>query len=295
MKKLLLFFGIVIIFSFGKDLYSYKSIPVGECLVITYDNNEGGIDWHPSDRRIVFTSPFSGTKNIYYLDLMNLKYSPVTKGFYTANYINDFIDKQEMYIPLTASKDTSYHDPKWSSNGDEILSLGDYSGTNEIFHTNRTTLKTKGTGIKNIVATNWKSLDEIYIVKKKDPKKLFFTSIKNKTDSLLLTAPENILGISKQKSVLYLACDGGVLEYKIETNKMDWFKMNVNGRTAWKLNRLNFIVKNRDGEAQIIDLNNGVSEALFIGDGDGDPALSSNNDFVAFYSKFLNGIIIKKL
>ena len=54
-------------------------------------------------------------------------------------------------------------------------------------------------------------------------------------------------------------------------------------------------VKNKNGQAQIMDLNNGVGKALFIGNEDGAPALSSSNNFVAFYSKFLNGIIIKKL
>lgn len=295
MRKLILFFGLLITFSFLKDNYNYKFIDIGECLVVTSDNNEGGVDWHPSGEKIVFSSPCSGTQNIYYLDLLNLKYSPVIEGYYTANYINDFIDNREIYISLTDSKDTSYSEPKWSASGNKILSIGSYSGNNEVFCTNRTTLKTVGTGIKNISATNWKSLDELYIVKKEELRNLYLTSLNDKTDALILTAPENILGISKQKGILYLACNGGVLEYKTETKKQKWFKMNINGKTAWKLNRLNFIVKNKNGQAQIMDLNNGVGKALFIGNEDGAPALSSSNNFVAFYSKFLNGIVIKKL
>ena len=146
-----------------------------------------------------------------------------------------------------------------------------------------------------MVTVNWKSNSEFYYVKKEEPTKLYQINIKTKKDSLILTAPQEILGISKQKGTLYLACIGGVFEYKKNSGKKGWYKMNINGKTAWKLGRLNFIVKNINNEAQIIDLNNGTTEALFIGDGDGDPSLSKSSKFVAFYSKFLNGIVIKKL
>ena len=285
----------MIFFSFGKDINSYKTIKNGENLVITYDNNDGIIDWDKTGKRIVFTSSYTGTKNIYYIDLMSIKFSLTTKGFYTANYINEFIDKEKIYIPITSSVDTSYICPKWSTSGNRIVSIGIYPGTNEIFYTNRSTLKTIGTGIKNVVTVDWKSNSEFYFVKTTEPNKLYQINIKTKKDSLILTATQDILGISKQKGVLYLACNGGVLEYKKTTKKKEWYKMNINGKTAWKLGRLNFIVKNVNSEAQIIDLNNGTTETLFIGDGDGDPSLSKSLKFVAFYSKFLNGIIIKNL
>lgn len=282
-------------FSFGSEVNSYKKIKNGENLVITYDDNEGIIDWDDSGNRIAFTSSYNGSKNIYYLDLMNIKFSSVTKDFYTANYVSELIDKKKIYFPITSGIDTTFKCPKWSASGNIILSIGIYSETSEIFHTNRSTLKTIGTGIKDVTAVCWKSNFEVYFVKKTEPENLYKVNIKTKTDSLILNAPQNILGISKQKGVIYLACNGGVLEYKKETKKQKWYKMNINGKTAWKLDRLNFIVKNINGEAQIIDLNNGTSEALFIGDGDGDPAMSDDKKYVAFYSTFLNGIVIKKL
>lgn len=263
--------------------------------MLTYDTNSGGIDWDKNGRRIVFTSSFEGTQNIYYINLMNLKYSEATKGFYTADYINEFVDKKQIYIRVTAGKDTVYSDPKWSPKDGKILSIGTYKNENEIFYTNRITSKTIGTGIKNVVATNWKNNQEIYTVYKEKNNQLYSTSLAQKTDSLLLTAPSDILGISKQKGVLYIACNGGVLEYKTETKKTEWYKMNISGKTAWKLNRLNFIAKHTSGDAQIIDLNNGVTESLFMGEQDGDPALSRDKKFVGFYSDFLKGIVIKKL
>ena len=282
-------------FSFGSEVNSYKKIKNGENLVITYDDNEGIIDWDDSGNRIAFTSSYNGSKNIYYLDLMNIKFSSVTKDFYTANYVSELIDKKKIYFPITSGIDTTFECPKWSASGDIILSIGIYSETSEIFHTNRSTLKTIGTGIKGVTAVCWKSNLEVYFVKKTEPENLYKVNIKTKTDSLILNAPQNILGISKQKGVIYLACNGGVLEYKKETKKQKWYKMDINGKTAWKLDRLCFIVKNINGEAQIIDLNNGTSNALFIGDGDGEPALSENKKYVAFYSKFLNGIVLQKL
>jgi len=295
LKYLVIFFFTFIFFSFGSEVYSYKKIKNGENLVITFDDNEGIIDWDDSGNRIVFTSSYNGSKNIYYLDLMNIKFSSVTKDFYTANYISELIDKKKIYFPITAGIDTIFECPKWSSSGNRILSIGTYSETSEIFYTNRSTLKTIGTGIKDVATVCWKSNSEVYFVKKIEPENLYKVNLKTKKDSLILNASQNILGISKQKGVIYLACNGGVLEYKKETKKQKWYKMNINGKTAWKLDKLSFIVKNMNGEAQIIDLNNGTSEALFIGDGDGEPALSENKKYVAFYSKFLNGIVIKKL
>jgi hypothetical protein len=295
LRHISILFFITVIFSFGDETYSYRKIKSGESIVITYDNNNGILDWDKTGKRIVFTSSLKGTKNLYYLDLMNLKFSSATKGFYTANYISDFIDKEKVYIPLTSSADTSYTCPKWSTSGNKVVSIGSYSSNNEIFYTNRATLKTIGTKIKNVITVNWKSNSEFYFVKENEPNNLYQINIKTRKDSLILTSSDNILGISKQKGILYLACKGGVLEYKRGSNKKEWYKMNINGNTVWNLGRLNFIVKNISGEAQIIDLNNGTTETLSIVDGDGDPALSKSTKFVAFYSKFLNGIVIKKL
>lgn len=282
-------------FSFGSEVNSYKKIKNGENLVITYDDNEGIIDWDDSGNRIAFTSSYNGSKNIYYLDLMNINFSSVTKDFYTANYVSELIDKKKIYFPITTGIDTTFECPKWSASGNIILSIGVYSDNREIFYTNRSTLRTVGTGIKNVVTVCWKSNSEVYFVKKTEPRSLYKANIKTKMDSLILNATQNILGISKQKGAIYLACNGGILEYKKETKRQKWYKMNINGKTAWKIDRLIFIVKNMNGEAQIINLNDGTSEALFIGDGDGEPALSENKKYVAFYSKFLNGIVLQKL
>jgi len=295
LKHFILYSLIVIFFSFEKGVHSYKTIKNNENIVVTYDNNEGIIDWDNNDKRILFTSSYTGTKNIYFLDLMKIKFSFATKDFFTANYLNDFTSKEKVYIPITSSIDTSYECPKWSASGNRILSIGKYSGTSEIFYTYISTLKTISTGIKGIVTANWKSNSELYYVKKNEQKNLYQFDLKSKKDSLILDSPQKIIGISKQKGILYLACEGGIIEYKKDTKEKNWYKMNINGKTAFKLDRLNFIVKNINGQAQIINLNNGTSEALFIGDGDGDPALSKSEKFIALYSKFLNGIVIKKL
>jgi Tol biopolymer transport system component len=295
LKKFLILFFILIFFSFRAEIYSYKTIKKGENILITYDVNEGIIDWDKTGKRILFTSSYTGTKNIYYLDMMNIKFSSATKGFYTANYINEFIEKEKVYIPITSANDTTFECPKWSPTSNRIVSIGSYSGINEIFFTNRSTLKTIATGLKNVITVHWKSNSEFFFVKKDEPKNLYQVNIKTRVDSLILTANQNILGISRQKGSLYLACDGGVIELKIDSNKKELYEMNINGKTAWKLDRLNFIVNNIDGDAQIIDLNNGTTKSLFIGDGDGDIALSRDEKFVAFFSKFLNGIVIKKL
>lgn len=281
--------------SFQSDVFSYRNIKEDECIVITYDNNNGGIDWDRGDKRIVFQSQYSGSSQVYFIDLMNLKYNAATKGFYTAEYINNLVNKNSIYVPLTDTKDTAHSMPKWSMDGARVLSIGSYNETNEVFITNRTTFKTIGTKVKNISSAHWKSNKELFIVKKDQPKRVYSINLKTLKDSLIVEADTTILGISKQKSTLYLACDGGVLEYKLNSSKKAWFAMHINGHSTGRLKRLNFVVKTKSGEAQIADLNNRKLHPLFVGEGDGSPVLSRSKKFVAFYSSFLNGIVIKKL
>lgn len=274
---------------------SYKNIKNDESIVLTYDDNDDIIDWNHSGKQLAFISSYTGTKNVYILDLLNLKYSESTKGFYSANHLNEIIEQKNIYIPITSTKDTSHSSPIWSPNSTRILSIGSYGESNEIFYTNRKSLKLIGTGIKNVVCANWKNNNTIYFTRKDQPRKLFTTSVSNPKDSLLLEADTTILGISNQKGILYIACEGGVLEYKPNTNKKEWYIMPVNGQSAWRLKRLSFVVKSISGEARIHDLNNKVTHPLFIGEGDGSPSLSKDKQYVTFYSKFLNGIILKRL
>lgn len=296
MRKIILsFFTLFIVYGFVSKVLYYKSIKEEESIVLTYDDNDDIIDWNHSGKQLAFISSFTGTKNVYVLDLTNLKFSESTKGFYSANHLNEIIDKKNIYIPITSTKDTAHSAPIWNPNSTRILSIGTYQNTNEIFYTSRKSLKLIGTGIKDVVCANWKNNNSIYFTKKNQPKKLFIKNIKSKSDSLLLETETNILGISNQKGTIYLACQGGVLEYKPNLNKKDWFIMPVDGNTAWRLNKLSFVVKSISGEARIHDLNNKVTHPLFIGEGDGSPSISKDKKFVTFYSKFLNGIILKRL
>lgn len=295
MHKLIQLLILILCFGFISETYTYKNIQEDECIVLSSDDNDDIIDWDHTGRELTFTSKFTGTKNIYVLDLMNLKFTETTKGFHSASYLNEYIEKKEIYIPITSTKDTSHSSPIWSLNSNKILSIGEYQNTNEIFYTNRNTLKLVGTKIKDVICANWKNNYTFYYTKKEQPRKLYQKNIRNHKDSLLLEAKSNITGISNQKGKIYLTCKGGVLEYKPNRNTKEWYIMPVSGSTSWRLERLSFIVKSESGEARIHDLNNKVTHPLFIDEGDGSPSLSKNKKFVTFYSKFLNGIVLKRL
>ena len=104
-----------------------------------------------------------------------------------------------------------------------------------------------------------------------------------------------ILSISKQNQTLLLTSKGGVSEFSIKNKTLEWFKLPIRGKTVWRLAKLNFVGLNKNGNAQILDLNNANTFPLCFGDNNGAPAISGDKKFVAFYSESFKGIIIKRI
>ena len=63
----------------------------GDSLILTYDDNKGGLDWDNSGRRIAFESSFEESKNIYFIDFYDLPVTFSNNGFHYAKYINELI------------------------------------------------------------------------------------------------------------------------------------------------------------------------------------------------------------
>lgn len=267
----------------------------GDTLVLTYDQHTGTLDWDKAGKHIAFESSFEGSKNIYFLKLFDLPINFARNGFHSAKYVNNLDDKSRIYVPVAVAADTNFTEPKWGNNGRRLLSIGEHNGKNEVFIANKRTLINKGTGIKNVETANWKDDTLLYIVTKSEQNKLYEISIKTKEKKLLLETPHVITGISKQKRSLYLTCTKGILEVNPKSKSSTWYELPIKGKTAARLGRLNFLALNKDGSSSVLDLNNAISHPFSAGNMDGPPALSEDEKFVAFYSAFINGIVVKRI
>ena len=295
MKRTLIFIAFISGLSFLSNRLPYKEIQYGDSLILTYDDNNGGLDWDNSGRRIAFESSFEESKNIYFIDFYDLPITFSRNGFHYARYINELTDRNSVYNPLAVARDTAFTSPKWSLTGKLLLSVGQYGLKNEVFISKRSTRKTLGTKIKNVAAANWKNDSILLIVKKDQPKQLLEISRKTLKSKVILNTEHNIIGISKQKNAIYLSSIGGVCELSYSTQKSIWFELPIKGQTTAKLGKLNFIGLDKNNSAEVLDLNNGTKHPFSVGEKDGSPVISKDEKFVAFFSGYINGIVIKRV
>jgi hypothetical protein len=296
MRNTLFFFiPILLSVSFIQRGLTYKEIEFGDTLVLTYDNNNGVIDWDKSGQNIVFESGEENAKKIFYLNLYDLPINFERNGFHSAKYVNELVDKYRVYVPLIGAGDTSFTSPKWSISGNKILSIGESKGENEVFITTKYSRVTKATGIKNIKTAHWKNDSVFYIVYKDKSKQLVEFNRINKKSKVLLETEHPIEGISKKKNTLFLACKGGAYKYSYTSKNLKWYKLPIKGKTVFLLGQLNFVGLNLNGSAQVLDLNNAITHPFSVGEKDGSPTLSNDEKFVAFYSGYVNGIVVKKI
>ena len=295
MPKYLFIISIIIGFSFIEGGYTYRNIQYGDYLAITYDNNQGELDWDNSGNNIAFVSSNNGRREIFYLNLNRLPINPAGNGFYSAEYLNKLNNKETIYNILFSSADTSFYAPRWSKKGNKIMSIGKTKNENEVFITNKKRKKLIGTKIKNVQAAHWKNDSTLYVVHKKKPNQLLEITLIDNKKKIIANTQFPIIGISKQNNSLLLTSRGGVSEFSIKNKTMEWFKLPIKGKTVWRLAKLNFVGLNQNGNAQILDLNNANEHPFCYGDNNGPPAISGDKKFVAFYSEFFNGIIIKRI
>ena len=59
--------------------------------------------------------------------------------------------------------------------------------------------------------------------------------------------------------------------------------------------KLNFIGLDKNNSAEVLDLNNGTKHPFSVGEKDGSPVISKDEKFVAFFSGYINGIVIKRV
>ena len=295
MRNTLLVIALMISLSFTQRGLTYKEIKYGETLVLTYDNNHGVIDWDNAGRNIVFESGEENAKKIFYLNLYDLPINFSRNGFHSAKYVHELVDKYRVYVPLVGAVDTSFTSPKWNVTGNKILSIGKSKDENEIFITSKNTRITKASGLKNIETAHWKNDSVLYLVFKDNMKQLVEFNRFDKKNKVLIETEHPITGISKQFNSLFLACNGGTYKYAFNNKTLTWYKLPINGKTVSQLGRLNFVGLNTNGSAQVLDLNNAISYPFSVGEKDGPPAISKNKKFVAFYSGYVNGIVVKRI
>ncbi|MDG1517316.1 MAG: hypothetical protein P8Q42_04760 [Flavobacteriales bacterium] len=295
MKKTLIFILFISGLSFLNDRLPYKKMQYGDSLILTYDDNKGGLDWDNSGRRIAFESSFEESKNIYFIDFYDLPVTFSNNGFHYAKYINELTDRNSIYNPLAVARDTAFTSPKWNLTGKLLLSIGQYGLKNEVFISKRITRKTLGTKITDVAAANWKNDSILLVVKKNQPKQLLEISRKTLKSKVILNTKHNIIGISKQKNAIYLSSIGGVCELTYSNHKSIWFELPIKGQSTAKLGKLNFIGLDKNNSAEVLDLNNGTKHPFSVGENDGSPVISKDEKFVAFFSGYINGIVIKRV
>ena len=296
MYKYLVIISTLVIFSFvPQSSYTYRNIQYGDYLAITYDNNQGELDWDNSSNNLAFVSSNNGKREIFYLNLPKTPVKSAGNGFYSANYLNELISKENVYNLLFSSNDTSFYSPKWNKKGNKIMSIGKTENENEIFITSKKTKELIGTKIKNVEAAHWKNDSTFYIVYQNNPNQLLEITVKDNQKKVVAETKFPIIGISKQNNTLLLTSRGGVSQFSIKNNSLEWFNLPIKGHTVWRLAKLNFVGLNQNGNAQVLDLNNAIEHPFCYGDNNGPPAISGDKKFVAFYSEFFKGIIIKRI
>ena len=286
-----IFFG----FPLSEENTSYRNINYGDYLAITYGENQGEIDWDNAGNYLAFVSSENHINKVFCLNLNKLPINSAGKGFYSADYLNDVMSNKKIYIPLFCSQDTSFYSPKWNATGSNILSIGKIGDKNEIFITDKTSSFLKGTKIKDVEAAHWKNDTIFYVVYKSNPNELFETTILNNKNKKIAETKFPIIGISKQDQTLLLTSKGGVTEFSIKNKKLRWFQLPIKGKTVWQLGKLNFVGLNENGNAQVLDINNANTYPFCFGDNNGNPSISRDKKFVAFYSESFKGIIIKRI
>ena len=286
-----LFFGFLLL----KENTSYRNIDYGDYLAITYGENQGEIDWDNAGNYLAFVLSEKNNKKVFCLNLSRLPITYAGKGFYSADYLNDVMSNKKIYIPLFCSQDTSFYSPKWNATGSNILSIGKTGDKNEIFITDKTSSFSKGTKIKNVIAAHWKNDTTFYVVYRNNPNELFETTLQNYKNKKIAETKFPIIGISKQDHTLLLTSKGGVTEFSTKSKKLRWFKLPIKGKTVWQLGELNFVGLNENGNAQVLDINSANTYPFCFGDNNGNPSISQDKKFVAFYSESFKGIIIKRI
>ncbi|MBI35912.1 MAG: hypothetical protein CMP67_11180 [Flavobacteriales bacterium] len=295
MRNLILILSIFTSVSFVENGYTYRNIHYGDYLAVTYDNNHGELDWDNSNSNLAFVTNTLENREIFYLNLNKLSISSGGEGFYSADYLNELTDKSNVYQPLFTAYDTSFFAPRWNSKGDKIMAIGKSKNENEIFITNKKSKILMGTKIKNVKAAHWKNDSTIYVVYENDLNKLNEIVLGEKKEKMVLETNQPIKGISKHSNSIFLISENGISEFSVKKQTVKWFKLPIKGNTGWRISKLNFVALNKNGNAQILDVNNATTHPFCYGDNNGPPALSHNKKFVAFYSEFFNGIIIKRI
>lgn len=295
MYNYLIFITVIFGFSLGEGSLTYRNIDYGDYLAITYGNKQGEIDWDNSGNNLAFVSSNNNVKKVFRLNLNRLSITSAGNGFYSADYLNEVISNKKVYIPVFSSEDTSFSDPKWNKKGSKILSIGKFETKNEIFIANKTSTIITGTKIKDVEAAHWKNDTTFYVVYRNNPNQLFETTLMGGHKKLIIETQFPIIGISKQNKTILLTSKGGVSEFSIKAQSLIWFRIPIKGKTVWRLGRLNFVGLNKNGNAQILDLNNASTHPFCFGDNNGTPAISGDRKFVAFYSDSFKGIIVKRI
>ncbi len=296
MHKHLFIISTLFIFSFTlQSTHTYRNIQYGDYLVITYDNNDGELDWDNSGNNLAFVSSNNGKSEIFYLNLPKIPVKSAGNGFYSANYLSELISKKNIYNLLFTSNDTSFYSPKWNKKGNKVMSIGKTENESEIFITAKKKQELIGTKIKNVIAAHWKNDSTFYIVHQNHPKQLSEITLRDKQKKVIAETKFPIISISKQNNSILLTSKGGVSQFSIKNNSLEWFNLPVKEHAVWRLAKLNFVGLNQNGNAQILDLNNAIEYPFCYGDNNGPPAISSDKKFVAFYSEFFKGIIIKRI
>lgn len=269
----------------------------GDQLWVTIDDHPDWIAWMPGDDQIAFISSHTGKANLYSI---NLKFLPIetSKGIYVSRYIKDLNSSIQSYYPITAYKDTALAQPEWAPNSKEIAVLakkGNQSDNELAIINLRDSNKIYFTGVKGIKTINWQNDDEILYVSNKKPTVVMKYVVKTKATEEVMSFEQEINGIAGRQTIALIAYNNGVHKLNLKHGKLETFPMPINCAKVYHLNKMNFLVRNNDGDVVVFDLNNQKTTRMFDNGGFGNVTISTTKNFIATTNPTLGGIVIKKI
>lgn len=277
---------------------SLNNLKFGESIVLTNDSHDSWLDWSPDGSKIAFISARSGSNNIYYISLNEIRLEQVSKD----------TKDQEIYIPKSGAvisqvtnfmrDNISY--PAWSIDGKHILFVRTekiISGGKKEWHSRLESIsiafnEVTKYKINNVEYGRWYGNDKILLLKENDKLRLYIYFVKSENTEIFYKSTSQIVGFNISNSEIIISERDGIIVCDIAGNIIDKFRGLRSLTEADKSNELIAITM----EGPRIGIFDVESKKMlpFPQSYSYHPAFSPNGKHLAYISESSGGIVISK-